>query len=102
MNAVFNAVPLPWLVGIRFYRVVGYMFLVLYGRGELPGEFAVPRGASDVLIGLTVPVVAYGLSRRYRGADVAAFVWNIAGIGDGRRVVSPLGRLSTAPGGGQE
>jgi hypothetical protein len=83
LNAVVHAVPLPWLVGIQFYRVIGGIFLLLYGRGELPGEFAIPAGAGDVLIGLTAPLVAYALYRHGGwSSHAAAFAWNIAGIAD--------------------
>ncbi|MGH9257087.1 MAG: TolC family protein [Vicinamibacterales bacterium] len=82
LNAVVDAVPLPWLVGIQLYRVVGFIFLLLYGLAQLPGEFALPAGVGDVLIGLTAPVVAYALHRRYLWSDAAAFVWNVAGIAD--------------------
>ena len=40
LNAVIAAIPLPWLVGVQLYRVVGFSFLVLYAVGRLPGEFA--------------------------------------------------------------
>jgi len=82
LNAVVNAVPLPWLVGIQLYRVVGFIFLVLYGAGQVPGEFAIPAGVGDVLIGLTAPLVAYGLYRGFTWSHGAAIVWNVAGILD--------------------
>ena len=82
LNAVLNAVPLPWLVGIQLYRIVGFIFLVLYGSGQLPGEFAIPAGMGDVLIGLTAPVVAYGLYRGFQWSQRAAIFWNVAGIVD--------------------
>jgi outer membrane protein TolC len=82
LNAVINAVPLPWLVGIQLYRVVGLLFLVLYGAGQVPGEFAIPAGVGDVLIGLTAPLVAYGLHRAFAWSHGAAIVWNVAGMLD--------------------
>src|SRR2546422_7386909 len=59
LNAVIAAIPLPWLVGVQLYRVVGFSFLVLYALGRLPGEFAIPAGAGDVGVGLAGPVVGY-------------------------------------------
>src|SRR5207245_6648798 len=59
LNAVIAAIPLPWLVGVQLYRVVGFSFLVLYAVGRLPGEFAIPAGAGDVVVGLAAPVVGY-------------------------------------------
>jgi outer membrane protein len=82
LNAVLNAVPMPWLVGIQLYRIVGFIFLVLYGWGQLPGEFAIPAGVGDVLIGVTAPIVAYGLYRGAEWSQRAAIVWNVAGMVD--------------------
>ena len=82
LNTVLAAVPLPWLVGIQLYRVIGLIFLVLYGSGQLPGEFAIPAGAGDVLIGLTAPIVAFALYRQYAWSERVAVVWNIAGVVD--------------------
>ena len=82
VNALLDAVPLHWLVGIQAYRVVGVIFLVLYGSGQVPGEFAIPAGVGDVLVGVTAPLVAYGLYRRSAWSQGAAIVWNVAGVVD--------------------
>src|SRR6266581_1507640 len=55
LNAVIAAIPLPWLAGVQLYRVLGFNFLVLYALGRLPGEFAIPAGAGDVVVGLASP-----------------------------------------------
>jgi hypothetical protein len=82
LSAVVHAIPLSWLVGVQVYRVVGFIFLSLYGLDQLPGEFALPAGIGDVAIGLAAPVVAFALYRRYSWAPAAARVWNVAGIAD--------------------
>ena len=82
LNRVLDTVALPWLVGIQLYRIVGLIFLILYGLGRLPGEFAIPAGLGDVLIGVTAPFVAVALYREYAWARDAALIWNIAGIAD--------------------
>src|SRR5437899_7454965 len=82
LNAVIAAIPLPWLVGVQLYRVVGFSFLVLYALGRLPGEFAIPAGAGDVAVGLAAPVVGYLFYKGYRWSCLAVLGWNIVGILD--------------------
>ena len=82
LKAVLDAIPLPWLIGIQLYRVVGVIFLALYSLGQLPGEFAIPAGGGDVLIGLAAPLVAYGLYQGYAWSQRAAIFWNVAGVVD--------------------
>src|SRR5262245_44347447 len=58
--AVLDAVSPAWLVGFQVYRVLGYVFLVRWAAGELPGVFALPAGTGDVLVGaLALPVAFY-------------------------------------------
>jgi hypothetical protein len=82
LKTVLAAIPLPWLVGMQVYRVLGLNFLVLYALGQLPGEFALPAGWGDVAVGLAAPIVGYVLYQGYRWSCLAALSWNIAGILD--------------------
>jgi len=82
LDAVLNAVPLPWLAGMQLYRVVGGVFLALYVAGELPGEFALPAGAGDVAVGLAAPAVAWLFFARAQGSGLAMLGWNIIGLLD--------------------
>jgi hypothetical protein len=76
-------VPLQWLVGVQLYRVAGGLFLIAYLQGDIPGEFAVPAGVGDILIGLTAPFVAVHVSRRgIRKAWPAVLAWCALGILD--------------------
>ncbi len=77
-----DVVPLPTLVGVQVYRVIGVMFLVAFAQDRLPAEFALPAGIGDVAVGLTAPLVAYGLVRRRRWSRPAALTWNVFGIAD--------------------
>ena len=81
-KTVSSALSLPWLVGIQLYRVVGLNFLVLYALGLLPGEFALPAGIGDVIVGLTAPLVGYALYKQLRWSKAAAVAWNVFGILD--------------------
>jgi hypothetical protein len=82
LNTVLAAIPLPWLTGIQFYRVLGFNFLMLFSLGLLPAEFAIPAGWGDVGVGLAAPVVGYLFYKGYRWSCLALLSWNIAGILD--------------------
>jgi hypothetical protein len=82
LKTVLVTIPLPWLVGIQLYRVLGLNFLVLYALGRMPGEFAIPAGWGDVAVGLAAPVVGYVLYQGYRWSCLAALSWNVFGILD--------------------
>jgi hypothetical protein len=60
----------------------------------MPGEFALPAGVGDVLVGLTAPAVAYSLARGARRARPAALIWNALGMAD-LVVAVTLGILSS-------
>lgn len=76
-------IPLHWLVGVQFYRVVGFLFLIAYAQDEIPAVFALPAGIGDILVGLTAVVAAYLLVTR--GTDrsrPSTLAWCALGIGD--------------------
>ena len=79
---VLDAVPQHWLIGVQFYRVLGIIFLILYGSGKLPGLFAWPAGLGDVLVGVLAPVVAIAYARGPRENRDLVLAWNIFGIVD--------------------
>lgn len=58
---LITAIPLPWLIAVQFYRVLGVLFLVAYPWQLMPAEFALHAGIADMLIGLTAPLVAYAV-----------------------------------------
>lgn len=92
--AAVDAAPLSWLVGFQVYRVLGGVFLLQWLDGALPGAFAVPAGAGDMLVGLlALPAAAYAASGR-RGSTAVAVAWNVLGIADLVNALS-LGFLST-------
>ncbi len=76
-------VPLHWLVGVQFYRVVGGVFLLAWLQGDVPAQFALPAGIGDVLVGLAAPFVALGLVRDGAGrAWPRVAAWCALGIAD--------------------
>ncbi len=87
------------LVGFHLTRFVGVYFLVLYGRGELPFDFAVPGGWGDI----AVATLALGLIVGWRATRVSAdggpnSIWNVLGLIDIAFVVATAAQLAlTAP-----
>lgn len=77
-----TAIPLPALVGVQYYRVIGGLFLVLYSLGTLPAHFALPAGWGDVTVGLVAPLLALALVQAPRASRPFTWLWNIAGITD--------------------
>src|SRR5437762_7088854 len=96
IGAVLDAIPPSWLVGLQLYRVLGGIFLVGWLQGGISGEFALPAGSGDVLVGLLALPVAYLLHKGARGAVALAIAWNVLGIVDLASAVS-MGTL-TQPG----
>ncbi|HYK36216.1 hypothetical protein [Alloacidobacterium sp.] len=74
------------LTMVQSWRIAGYVFLVLYAYGILPGAFAMPAGWGDVAIGVTAPLIALKLVGR---SHRAGFIfWQILGMAD---LVTALG-----------
>lgn len=82
LRRVVESVPQEWVVGVQLYRVLGLMFLVLYAAGRLPGAFAWPAGAGDILVGLLAPFVALAYSSKSSYAAGLVRAWNLFGLVD--------------------
>ena len=95
VRRIVNLAPQSWVVGIQLYRALGVIFLILFAVGELPGEFALPAGAGDVLVGLTAPLVARAYARNPRGSRSRVLWWNILGMAD--LVIAVTTGVLTAP-----
>jgi hypothetical protein len=88
-----RSVPLAWLVAIHLTRFVGVYFLVLYGAGRLPYEFAVPGGIGDVVAAFGA---LYLLARAAPGRAPRALLlaWNAFGLLDILFVVATAARMA--------
>jgi hypothetical protein len=82
------------LVAVHLTRFIGIYFLVLYGRGQLPYDFAVKGGWGDIAVatGAVLLLVVPGLIVR-RGWLLA---WNFLGLLDIVFVVATAARLADA------
>src|SRR5262245_23512500 len=79
---IVDAIPQHWIMGIQLVRVFGLFFVLSYLQGFVPGEFAIPAGIGDFLIGITAPIVVYKYLRQPEKARNVAILWNIFGILD--------------------
>jgi hypothetical protein len=79
---IIEAVPQRFLIGIQVYRALGFIFLVLYASGKLPGLFAWPAGLGDIAIGLLAPVIAFAYTRAPENSGGLVRSWNLLGILD--------------------
>jgi hypothetical protein len=91
-RAWVDGLDLRSLVVLHVTRFVGFYFLLLYRRGELPYAFAVPGGWGDILTALLAGLICFvplkpALRRR------AITIWNAIGFVDLLLVVSTAGRL---------
>ena len=68
------------LTFVQAWRIAGFVFLVLYTYGILPGQLALPAGWGDIAIGATAPLVALKLTNpNHRKGFI---VWQLLGITD--------------------
>jgi hypothetical protein len=72
VRMLITAIPLPWLLAVQLYRVLGVLFLAAYLWQIMPAEFALHAGIGDTVIGLTAPLVAYAVMKNGRSTRVAA------------------------------
>jgi hypothetical protein len=68
------------LTFVQSWRVVGFVFLVLYTYGILPGIVALPAGWGDIAIGATAPLVAMKLANPQHARSFV--VWQLLGMLD--------------------
>jgi hypothetical protein len=89
-----RAVPLGALVAIHLVRFVGAWFIVLYRRGELPFEFAVPGGWGNILAAAgAAALLAGAIPARTRGRRRVVLAWNVLGLLDILYVLTTAARL---------
>lgn len=81
-RAVVAGAPQSWIVAVQVYRALGAMFLILWARGSMPGEFAIPAGIGDIIVGLSAPFVAWLNAKGSPRAEAVTRAWNIFGILD--------------------
>jgi hypothetical protein len=89
------SLPLPVLLVPHASRFVGFYFLVLQSRGELPYAFAVPGGWGDIVVATTGLALAF-VPREAVWRRKAYLAWNIFGLVDILFVIATAARLALA------
>lgn len=82
LQNIASSIPVHWLVAVQVFRFMGIGFLSFYALGLIPGEFALPTGWGDVLVGVTAVPVAILLWMKQAFAKKLAIWWNYLGIAD--------------------
>jgi hypothetical protein len=82
IGKVLDAMPASWIVALQVLRVNGFVFLIGWASGTVPGVFALPAGIGDILTGLFAVPVAIALGLGGRESRRAAIAWNIFGLLD--------------------
>lgn len=82
LQNIAGSIPVHWLVAVQVFRFMGIGFLSFYALGLIPGEFALPTGWGDVLVGVTAVPVALLLWAKQAFAKKIAIWWNYLGIAD--------------------
>jgi hypothetical protein len=73
-------VDLRWLIALHLTRFVGFYFLFLYQRRQLPEGFAVPGGVGDILVAVIAGMLLV-LSPARRPREIV-LLWNAFGLID--------------------
>lgn len=73
-----NVAP-RWLVLFHLTRFVGFYFLVLERRGEMPAAFAIPAGWGDITVAVLAVLLLISSGARNRPL---LLVWNCLGLID--------------------
>jgi hypothetical protein len=85
-------VDIRWLVGYHLVRFVGFYFLYLYARNELPFRFAVWGGQGDIAVA-TLAILVILFSHK---SPAALILWNLFGRADILGVAATAARSELA------
>ncbi|MHB8455628.1 MAG: hypothetical protein ACYDDO_13275 [Acidiferrobacterales bacterium] len=96
LRRVLHGIPLPVLIGVHVIRILGVLFLILWGLGRLSAPFAPAAGWGDVFAGIAAAPVAWLVYRRGASVRSVVWIWNTFGFLD---LVSAIGLgVISAPG----
>jgi hypothetical protein len=76
-----KSLDLRAIVALHLTRFVGFYFLWLYNRGELPYRFAVPGGWGDIIVATCAAILLLAWSSLGKRRPVL-LIWNVYGLVD--------------------
>ncbi len=88
LRRAFHGIPLAVLIGVHAIRVLGVLFLILWGLGRLSAPFAPAAGWGDVFTGIAAAPLAWLVYRRGVSMVPLVWIWNAFGLLD---LVSAIG-----------
>ncbi|MCH8013300.1 MAG: hypothetical protein IH823_00665 [Candidatus Dadabacteria bacterium] len=90
------SVNIKLLVAVHLTRFVGFYFLFLYSRGQLPYDFAVLGGWGDIIVASTALLVILLAPLVGKSGWIICLVWNLIGLVDILFVIATAARLTIA------
>jgi hypothetical protein len=82
LRAWVATLDLAWVVGAQTWRVIGVVFLMLWGLGELPSIFALTAGLGDLSVGVFALTVVLSVERQSAGWQTRARTLIYVGMAD--------------------
>ena len=89
-------VNIKLLVAVHLTRFVGFYFLFLYSRGQLPYDFAVLGGWGDIIVATAALLVILLAPLVGKSGWIICLVWNLIGLVDILFVIATAARLTIA------
>ena len=90
------SVNIKLLVAVHLTRFVGFYFLFLYSRGQLPYDFAVLGGWGDIIVATAALLVILLATLVGKSGWIICLVWNLIGLVDILFVIATAARLTIA------
>lgn len=90
------SVNIKLLVALHLTRFVGFYFLFLYSRGQLPYDFAVLGGWGDIIVATAALLVILLATLVGKSGWIICLVWNLIGLVDILFVIATAVRLTIA------
>jgi len=93
-RAWLNSLPPSTVLALHLSRFVGFYFLILYRRGELPYDFAVLGGWGDIIVASLALLLLLAPIRVSSIRSPWLHGWNLLGLMDILFVVATAARLA--------
>jgi len=90
------SVNIKLLIAVHLIRFVGFYFLFLYSRGQLPYDFAVLGGWGDIIVATAALLVILLAPSVGKSGWIICLVWNLIGLVDILFVIATAARLVIA------